>query len=311
MLRAGARTLGHGGPVRQRPIPPALGDVFPVGEALAAGVSRKRLRGNDLQKPFHGIRSSGRSDAIDSYVPLLRPGDRFSHTTAAQIWGAPIPGRHDHSLHVTASRGTRPRSKNCVGHLSPGRAVLRRGYPVSDPAQLMIECAALLRLDEVVAIADYLLLDPRILDPIDLRPYALRDELEVRFRSSRAYGVRRARQALRLARAGVESPMETRLRLLLGRAGLPEPVCGYELRRPSGRRVGWFDLAWPDRRVIAEYDGDEHRTSTVQYERDIRRFDDAADLGWRVIRVRRHGIRSDATRTVARVRDALTSHVAP
>lgn len=102
--------------------------------------------------------------------------------------------------------------------------------------------------------------------------------------------------------------METRLRLLLQDAGIPEPRCGFELRTRRGRRIGWFDLAWPDRRVIAEYDGDQHRTSTEQYERDIRRFDEAADEGWRVIRVRRAGILRRPSDTVARVRRALSEH---
>lgn len=95
--------------------------------------------------------------------------------------------------------------------------------------------------------------------------------------------------------------METALRLILADAGLPEPECGYPL---SG--IGWLDLAWPEYRVLAEYDGDQHRTSTGQYERDILRFDLAADLDWRVIRVRKRGVLVDPDATVRRVTAALT-----
>ncbi|MCU1440887.1 MAG: hypothetical protein JWP85_1884 [Rhodoglobus sp.] len=99
--------------------------------------------------------------------------------------------------------------------------------------------------------------------------------------------------------------METRLRILLEDAGLPRPECGFELLDDCGRAIGWFDLAWPDFRVIAEYDGDQHRTSTRQYERDISRFDAAADADWRVIRVRGSGILVSPDTTVDRVRRAL------
>jgi hypothetical protein len=95
--------------------------------------------------------------------------------------------------------------------------------------------------------------------------------------------------------------METRLRLLLAASGLPEPVCGYELRDEGRRSVGWFDLAWPEYRVIAEYDGDGHRVSTEQYDKDITRFDRADELGWKVVRVRSRGVLVTPGATVSRV----------
>lgn len=288
------------------PIDPALGPVFRVADGLDAGLSRKRMRGGDLLNPYRGVRARTGVDPITAYAPLLRPGDRFSHTTAARLWGAPLPRRFDDEVHVTSTRGPRPRSAGCIGHESAAVVARRRhGLPVSDPARLLIECGTLLSPTALVAVADHLLLDPRVLDPSDIRPHITHGDLGARLAASRGHGVRAARRAFALARPGVESPMETRLRLLLGSAGVPEPVCGYELTRPDGSTVGWFDLAWPERRVIAEYDGDQHRTSTRQYERDIRRFDDAAALGWRVIRVRSHGIHRAPADTIARVRAAL------
>lgn len=73
-------------------------------------------------------------------------------------------------------------------------------------------------------------------------------------------------------------------------AGLPDPELGSALYDAAGRWIGFFDLTWRAARLIAEYDGDQHRTSTKQYELDIRRFDDAAGAGYRVIRVRAHGL---------------------
>jgi len=99
--------------------------------------------------------------------------------------------------------------------------------------------------------------------------------------------------------------METALRLLLEDAGLPRAECGYQLRDERGRSIGWFDLAWPEFRAIAEYDGDQHRSSTHQYELDIRRFDAAAEAEWRVVRVRSAGIHRRPGETADRVRRAL------
>jgi very-short-patch-repair endonuclease len=58
--------------------------------------------------------------------------------------------------------------------------------------------------------------------------------------------------------------------------------------------------------VIVEYDGDQHRTSTLQYDRDITRFDRATDAGFRVIRVRARGLFGDRAATLDRIREALT-----
>lgn len=266
------------------------------------------MRTRDLSVPFRGIRTTRQVPAVRAYVPRLRPGDRFSHTTAAQLWGAPLPlgFEDDGQVHVASTSAQRVRASGCIGHESSALpAVERSGLPVSDPAQTVIECATLIGLDDLVAMVDHLVLVPRILDPADPRPHATLAGLAERLAASRGHGVRLARRAVTLAREGVESPMESRLRLLLGRAGLPEPECGYELRRRDGSGIGWFDLAWPEHRVIAEYDGDVHRTSSRQYERDIGRFDAASELGWRVIRVRKRGVLLSPQETVRRVRRAL------
>lgn len=300
------------------PLPEHLRDsAFLVGEGAAAGLTEKRLRGADLRRPHRGVRvvgdagaggrpGAGARDAADSYAPLLRPGDRFSHTTAAEIWGAPLPRRLEGILHVTSEDGSaRPRSRGVVGHESVPSRSIRFGLPVSPPATLIRELGVILDLDDLVAVTDHLVLDPRVIAPSDPRPWIGLGELRDTLSSDRGPGARRARTAAGLARDGVESPRETALRLMLARAGLPEPICGYELRHPRRGRIGWFDLAWPQYRTIAEYDGDQHRTDTRQYDRDIRRFDMASDVGVHVVRVRAAGLGERRTETVERVRGAL------
>jgi hypothetical protein len=279
---------------------------FSHADARAAGIGRGRLRNDDLLRPFHGVRAVASGDRIAEYAPRLRSGDRFSHTSAARLWGAPVP-RDRGEVHVTAGPGrNRPRVVGAIGHRSSDDAsVLRHGLPTSTAVTTFLECARVLALNDLVAIGDHLVLDPRVLDPRDLRPHVSHAELLAAVRRASGRAVARARAAAALVRQGVESPRETRLRLLLLRAGLPEPVCGYPLVARDGSHIGWFDLAWPEQRVIAEYDGDQHRTSTEQYDRDITRFDRATEAGWRVVRVRARGLSGSPSHTVERVRRAL------
>lgn len=294
---------------RRTPLEPKLGVSFTVAEALALGHSASRLRGRDLERPFRGVRThrDGALSAIDGYAPLLRPGDRFSGVTALALWGAPLP-HPPHPVHVTAAGGrTRPRRAGVVGHDGPrAEPVTRHGLPVSPPALAFLEAAGVLREQDLVAAGDHLVLDPRVLDPLDIRPHIGLDELRAHMEAAAGRHVRAARRAAARVREGVESRAETLLRLLLADAGLPDPQCGVAIRDARGRHIGYFDLAWPDRRVIAEYDGDQHRTSTYQYDRDIRRFDRATEAGYRVIRVRARGLGPDLPETLARIRAALT-----
>lgn len=183
--------------------------------------------------------------------------------------------------------------------------VTRQGLPLSDPATTFIELATLLTLDDLVAVGDFLVLDPRVLDPHDPRPHISLGSLRSAVGATSARGVPLARRAARLVQVGVESRRETHLRLLLQRARLPEPICGYELLAGSGRHIGWFDLAWPEFRTIAEYDGEQHRTSALQYDRDITRYDAASDEEWRVVRVRKRALLGSPQSVVDRVTNAL------
>jgi len=281
-----------------------------VREGRAFGLGADRLLGLDLVRPFHGTRGVGASPA-HSYLPRLRPGDRFSHTTAAALWEIPLPSGFqgdDAPLHVTATAPRNaPRARGVTGHRgSTDHVVTRHGLPVSPPELLFIEVASLLELDDLVSVGDALVLDPAVSDPRDPRPWIGLDDLRRAVENSSATGSRAARRALRWVRVGSESRMETLLRLIMVRAGLPEPELSPEVWTDVGRTyLGRYDMAYRAKHVIVEYDGDQHRTSTYQYERDIRRLERAREAGWTVVQVRQHGVFRDPTGTVARIRRAL------
>lgn len=113
-----------------------------------------------------------------------------------------------------------------------------------------------------------------------------------------ARGIRILRRALDLVDAGAESPQETRLRLLLVRAGLPWP----ETQIPVGNRR--IDMGWRTWMVGVEYDGEQHFTNAVDYENDIDRLELLAERGWTIVRVSSRQLRYERPAIVARVRRA-------
>ena len=99
--------------------------------------------------------------------------------------------------------------------------------------------------------------------------------------------------------------METRLRLLLVLAGLPEPDVNFILRAPGGSWQRRFDLCYPGVRLIIEYDGRQHAFDHEQRSTDIARREELDGLNWRLIVIESDGIYTDPLRTLQRVRDAL------
>jgi hypothetical protein len=107
--------------------------------------------------------------------------------------------------------------------------------------------------------------------------------LAQRYRGRR--GIRRARVALSLVDPGAESPRETWLRLLLIHAGFPPPQTQIPVYDGYGALVAVLDMGWEDLKLAVEYEGDHHRTDRRQFNRDIRRAEAVADLGWIDVRI--------------------------
>ncbi|WP_162149050.1 endonuclease domain-containing protein [Arthrobacter sp. H41] len=101
--------------------------------------------------------------------------------------------------------------------------------------------------------------------------------------SARAYG--------RL-RVGVDSPPETKVRIILEDGGLPRFTVDCPILMPDGDVAQWVDLANEEFRVMIEYDGAHHLTPEQQF-RDMQRDARAVELGWTQIKINqldlRHG----------------------
>ncbi|WP_029149845.1 endonuclease domain-containing protein [Microbacterium indicum] len=108
------------------------------------------------------------------------------------------------------------------------------------------------------------------------------------------------RRSLSRARTGSSSRPETWTRLMLVDDGLPEPEIDYDIVDESGRFVACADLAYPERRVLIEYEGEGHR-ERAQFERDIDRYARLQALGWREVRLTARLVFHDRREVLRRV----------
>ena len=116
-----------------------------------------------------------------------------------------------------------------------------------------------------------------------------------------------ARTAAAFVREEVDSPMETRLRMLIVLAGLPEPEVNHKIRDEDGKVVMRLDLAYPALKLVVEYDGRQHAEDIRQWNRDLERREVFDDSEWRIIVVTAKGIYQEPGRTIERIRKALVN----
>lgn len=98
-------------------------------------------------------------------------------------------------------------------------------------------------------------------------------------------GLTRLRKVLDVADAGAESPYETLTRLLLIKNGFPRPQTQIRVTDEDGFVVARLDMGWPQWRVGVDFDGVHHWTDPKQRAKDIERYAQLPELGWKDIRV--------------------------
>ena len=297
---------------RRASLPPHLsGAAFRVRDREFHGASRGRLAASDVQRSFTGVRSLGLDldDVLGrcrAYEPLLRPGEAFSHGTAASLLGLPVPRRSD-AVHVLAPPGvTRARGREVAGHVAsvaPPLVVLD-GLPLVAPAHVWCQLAAELSVYDLVALGDAIVTGRRRGRVRD-RPLATIGELDA---AARGWPPRRGSAKLAVAlprvRVGAESPKETHLRLTIVDARLPEPEPNVPVQLPSGSIVH-PDLSYPRRRIAFEYLGDIHRTDRRRWQDDLRRRRALTAAGWFVVEVTADDLGPNRAAFIAEVRALL------
>jgi hypothetical protein len=290
-------------------------------------LKRGRMSGPDIVPMFHGVRAMAGGPGDWRQLPaddalrvrcraLLRvtpDGTFFGGITAARLWGLPLPldRLHDECLHTMLWYPGQPTNRaGVIGRQINDWNAHRieiDGLPTIDLPTLFCHLGMLLSEPDLVAVGDEMVLEPVTPAAGPPRPLTTIDALRKRVALYRVRGKRRAARALDRIRPGAESRPETLLRLLLVEAGLPEPELNVRLFDRFGAELARVDLLFREFRVVVEYDGDQHRTDTRQFDRDLGRLDDLAARGWRVVRVGARSLFRDPQDAVIRVQRALVA----
>jgi hypothetical protein len=235
------------------------------------------------------VRRPGPAESLSQLAEALKlalpDGTAFSHITAARLLGLPVPRRRtaNEPLHVmNITTAPKVRRAGCVGHrgLESRHVVTRRNLRVVSPEDTWCDLAAVaaLNLDDLIVLGDEIIHYRRGISTAKLAAAVGRRE--------GGRGRRLMTEALPHLRARSNSPMETRARLLFLRGGLPEPELNVVINdTDSGQWLSDSDFVWREQRVVAEFDGDHHRTDRQQWQNDVARCQNLQDDGWAFVQL--------------------------
>ena len=274
---------------------------FTRADAAAAGISRSMLRGSRFRRIFRDVYVHEQAQPnpfvrVQAALRIHPPDAVASHVSAARVYRLPVPGIPEE--HITVRRpADRRKRPGLVNHVISEPVDVRtvHGMRVSAPAQMFVDLASLLGLIDLVVVGDALV-RLGLADP---------EELVAVCAQSRVRGVLEARRAAAYVRRQVESPMESRLRMLIVLAGLPEPVVNHKVYNRQGRLLYRFDLSYPKLMLLIEYDGKQHRENLEQWDHDIDRREWFDHNGWMLVPVVARGMYRRPDQTVERVLAAL------
>jgi very-short-patch-repair endonuclease len=279
-------------PVAPRRPAELQGRVFRGSAVVAAGILTPReLRSRAWQRILRDVYACAELPITHELravaaARLLVPGSVVTGRSAAVLWGLPLAGRDDDvelavppGSTISAVPGLRVRRRVVDGVTS------QKGVRTSAAATTAVDLARSGPLDEAVAVLDRFV------------AAGVADLAAVRAAAALASGrgCRQVRTAAALADGLAGSPQETRLRLLLHRSQLPQPVAQHVVRDAAGAFVARVDFGWPDRKVAVEYEGRWHGESPQQVAADRRRLNRLRAAGWTVVFVTAEDLRRPAS----------------
>lgn len=236
-------------------------------DLVAAGVHdnaiARLVRAGDLVRLRHGVYADAQrwsaGSKADQHRMLSRGVMRLygqsvalSHVSAAIAYGAPDHGLPLAEVHLTELSRTGERAQAKVRHHRGGcekdQVVRRDGHLITTPARTALDTASLVGRDAAVCVLDWFY----------QRQLTTPQELVALLRTRREWSDHLTlAMVLGHARVGSESVGETLARLAFLDAGLPEPELQLEVRDERGWLIGRVDFAWPEHRLIVEFDGRE------------------------------------------------------
>jgi hypothetical protein len=275
-------------------------------QALRAGMTDRDLRGPAYTQLYWGVYVAATVQVtlvVRALAALMvcPKGSVVSHHTAARLWGGAPPDSGE--VHVTVRADVRQKTRGIRPHrvkaLPP--PVTRHGLRTTSPEQTWLDMAECCDLVQLVTLGDSLV---RVGATTPARLVAAVPDGD-------GHRLRLARRAAGLVRAKVDSPMESRLRLLFVLAGLTEPVVNVEISDEVGRVRYRVDLSFPDHLLAFEFEGRQHVDVVDQWERDIVRREDLEAEGWRFVLVTSSALYGNPGDVLARIVAAMDDRGVP
>ncbi|MGH2692980.1 MAG: type IV toxin-antitoxin system AbiEi family antitoxin domain-containing protein [Actinomycetota bacterium] len=256
--------------------------VITRGQALSFGLSPsalgRRLASGRLQ-PIHpgiylltGTRGTWEQRLL---AACLWAHGVASHRAAAALWGLGIDRRE--TVEITSSRRLRRAGLLVhVGRLTSADTTSFGRIPVTTIPKTLLDMGAVQDREVVEAAVTEAIRKGRTSG----------DKLKA-FLSDKGGKGRRGSKMLgsiveSIGDSRVESVLELKLKRLLGRHGLPEPLTQYTIRN-AGSFVARVDLAYPEIRLAIEADGYRYHSGRDSWKRDLARRNVLTGLGWHVV----------------------------
>lgn len=290
--------------------------LFHSRDAAMRGITDYGLRNDPrFSRVITGVRLDGRKmerhltppwsgqEWMDESVRLraatmLIPGVIGGHLTAARLFGLPLPNSLiDSHLHlISPEQGKHVFRRGITVHR---RALISSGpwlgLPMCAPPELLIDLAAVLTLEDLVAAGDAMVGNwhgPPLCSLSFLRQ-GIEKHGYLRNRG-------RVEQAVGLIRETVDSPREADLRLWCRARGLPEPTVHPRVSCRLNGRIAEPDLGFEAQKLALEYEGDHHRSSKQQWDNDLDRDEGLRFEGWEVLKVTSRTNRAALERKIRR-----------
>lgn len=273
---------------------------FTLAHARLAGLDRWHLHGASWRRlgpstyVWAGLEQSPKV-RLEAARLRLPPIAAFSGRTAAWLHGIDVEPCDPIEATVPKCFGVATRSGVVIRRTSlpESDVVIVRGWRATSITRTLRELCGRLSLTEAVVIID-LALHARIVDLAALTRYI----------AAHAHGIGlvNLKRAVGLAEPASESPMESRLRMVLMLGGLPRPEAQVSLFDSKGLFLGRPDLYYPHHRLGLEYDGGIHRDRLAE---DNRRQNRLLSDGIRLLRFTAADVLQTPNAVVAQVRAML------
>ena len=286
-----------------------FGGLFIGSHAVGEGLlSRKQLESGMYRRVLHNVYVDP-SVVIDHRLRaraaslLMPPEAAIGGRSAAAWFGAPFANVSDPVV-VVAPRGCAWDGPQGVRvHTTDLRPsvvwVTKDGVRLTTALRTTWDIARLEPTLTAVSLLDGMLRDSELHGgPVTDR--AVADEFDAR---RGRWGSRRAQFVLPLLDGRAMSPPESKVRVACHLKGLPRPVPQYQVIE-DGVLLGQVDLAWPEAKLVVEYEGAYH-FDELQIRKDDARYEALVAAGWRVIRLSSADLH-DLDDVVRRIREALT-----